>query len=208
MSALDPYTCVIIQPFVVKAGKAKEIKDYLCGDFNVKCSFYIFITICFTRKFFWKILQEITVDITEAQVRQLYRIQWEVPDLEAELMEFGFGMGIGDISSSASIAASIAPISNKTDEALKKKSERIKSTKPKRIMKAVPLPEGLIGECQMVLLEQESIRELAAKKQKPFDTLLQTADDWIRMRVGPLKFSDAVELVPYWYTCLLVFITS
>jgi hypothetical protein len=35
MKELNPYTVAIIQPFVVESGCAKEIKDYLMGDFKV-----------------------------------------------------------------------------------------------------------------------------------------------------------------------------
>jgi len=32
---LVPFTCALIQPFVVEAGLADEIRDYLAGDFKV-----------------------------------------------------------------------------------------------------------------------------------------------------------------------------
>lgn len=130
--------------------------------------------------------------MTEDFARKLYKIPYAVPD---PVQDFSFDMPDIDQDDDA---ATQATGEGEDDDAPKVKVQA--NRKPKKKMLDVPVPEGLIGEAVFLLLEHEEIKALAMKKQKPYNTLLTTADDWLRMRVGPVKYDDAVEYAPYWYS--------
>jgi len=67
---------------------------------------------------------------------------------------------------------------------------------PKKvIMIPVPLPDELVGDTLLFLLESMEIKKLMKEEnaEKPF---LHTADDYIRMKVGPEGFQDARDTAP------------
>lgn len=76
------------------------------------------------------------------------------------------------------------------------KSERSPSPAPPPAptvrMLDVNLPDGLVGDTLVMLLESLAIR----KKLDDGESLSETADDYIQRRVGPLDLKDALENVP------------
>jgi hypothetical protein len=69
--------------------------------------------------------------------------------------------------------------------------------KPKKPKTApIPIPDGILGETVLLLLECEEIKELADKGLTPTSRVLKTADDFLRVKVGPIKYADAVAHAP------------
>lgn len=62
----------------------------------------------------------------------------------------------------------------------------------------VVLPHGVIGETTFLLLESTEIKNILESGGKPSGAL-QTADDWLRLKVGPRIFEQAVEHSPNSY---------
>lgn len=67
---------------------------------------------------------------------------------------------------------------------------------------AVVLPHGVIGETTFLLLESTEIKNILESGGKPSGAL-QTADDWLRLKVGPRIFEQAVEHSPNSYVFTL-----
>lgn len=59
----------------------------------------------------------------------------------------------------------------------------------------VVLPVGVLGETTFLLLECTEIKNIIESGAKPSGAL-QTADDWLRLKVGPRIYEQAVEHSP------------
>lgn len=114
--------------------------------------------------------------MTEEWARKLYKIPFEVEDPNQEnlelppLIEDKGGMDEDDNSSRASTASMYRESSvgmDGDDSGSKTPKASVKDFTPKKRMKAVPIPEGLVGEIVIVLLEHEEVKEYALKKMKP-----------------------------------------
>lgn len=76
-------------------------------------------------------------------------------------------------------------------------SAKAPKKKRKKLLE-VKLPEGLMGDTLILLLESLEIRKMMNAGKKPdVESLLQTADDYIQLKVGPVDYKDAQEHAPY-----------
>lgn len=62
-------------------------------------------------------------------------------------------------------------------------------------MVPVVLPNGVLGDTTFLLLESTEIKKLLESGGKPTGAM-QTADDWLRMKVGPRTYEQALEHSP------------
>ncbi len=136
--------------------------------------------------------------MTEEMVRKLYGIPYKILDPNPDPIIALPPIEDDDASKADDDAASsMGGEETEDDKPKKQKSKKAKPIKQKKKTIDVPIPEGLVGDVVALLLEHEEIKELAKKRQKPFNTLLQSADDWVRLKVGPVKYTDALEVAPY-----------
>jgi hypothetical protein len=186
MDAMEPYTVLVIQNFLLETGAVTEIRDYLLGEFRIE--------------------QERYVNLNEDGVRQLFRIPYEIPD-PAEPEDFGYTEPEEGTEQSAT------DVSVRDEEESQPKSgrtsvdsaegeepvivEKAPKTKKKKMI-PIKLPDGLLGDTLIMLLESLEIRKMIAAGKKPdVESLLQTADDYIQLKVGPVDYKDALEHSPY-----------
>jgi len=129
-----------------------------------------------------QIVQEVNITMTEELARQVYRIPYEIPIPidESEEEEFSMTPPANDDDGDADDSAS-------TKAERKPKKPKKKTTQP------VPLPEGILGDTIALLLMNEEINELNEKGLPAPSDLLASADDIIRVKVGPVKYTDAVK---------------
>ncbi|CAG7818128.1 unnamed protein product [Allacma fusca] len=187
MDAMEPYTVLVIQNFLLETGAVTEIRDYLLGEFRIE--------------------QERYVNLNEEGVRQLFRIPYEIPD-PAEPEDFGYT----DPEEATEQSATDISVSRDEEEAQPKSGRNsLDSTegdepvlvvrtpkKKKKKMLTIRLPEGLLGDTLIMLLESLEIRKMIVAGKKPdVESLLQTADDYIQLKVGPVDYKDALEHSPY-----------
>jgi len=64
-----------------------------------------------------------------------------------------------------------------------------------RIPQDITLPKDVIGKTTFILLESTEIKKILEGGSKPSGAL-QTADDWLRLKVGPRVFEQALEHSP------------
>ena len=144
------------------------------------------------------------VSLDEPAVRSLFRIPYKIPDPNV-LEDFGYqeseaeeeedpdkepGMAGGEDQVPPPIDPdeAPAPLPSSPSADLRKKKQK---------MIDVKLPEGLVGDTLFMLLESLDIRKIMKSGIKPpRDSPLQTGDDYLLIRVGPVQLKDALEHAP------------
>ncbi|ODM97103.1 Thioredoxin domain-containing protein 6 [Orchesella cincta] len=166
-TVMSAYTVAIIQPYLQE--KTQEIKDFLAGDFNI--------------------LGVQSIDMDDDSVRQLYRIPYEY---EAPQTDFGYNASQANMPMDAGAGEG----EEEGAEDAMDQSANKKPSVPKKKMIPVEIPEGVIGPTTFILLESAEIKKIVEGGGKASGAL-KTADDWLMLKVGPLKLETALEHSPY-----------
>lgn len=231
MGALEKYTVIAIQGFLLETGAVTEIKDHLKENFTVcsiffneKSNFYLYIQNKSRKYLNNQIIQERYIYLQEEGVRYLFGIPYEVPEPIEEVEEphQEEGENSGEESHNEGIHENELKIHDHPERPESRASEHhstkgeethtetgddenpedpdhskeIEIEEPKVVtMIPVPLPDELVGDTLLFLLESIEMKKLMEQEnvEKP---LLESADDYIRLKVGPEDYQDALDNFP------------
>ncbi|XP_035712647.1 thioredoxin domain-containing protein 3 homolog isoform X3 [Folsomia candida] len=200
MSMLESCGVLAIQRFLLETGAVTEIKDHLRGDFTVIKERYITLDEDGVRRLFGipshydELIEE---EETLAQEEDGNDLMNYDPNSEVHHVENGGDTDVaGGISSKAdSEAGGESTTDVKGPEGEGEEEEPVMRVKVPQYRKVpIPLPDELVGDMLLFLLE--SVQVVRQKEQDKDVTLAMTADDYLRSRVGPPNYQDAVDSEP------------
>jgi len=128
------------------------------------------------------------VRLNEKQVRELFRIPYEIPDPNQPtqaLMNF-------------TAPPPPPPANDDSSTSVAQSPDAGPPPPPTLKTIAVHIPPEILGDTHFMLLEVVDLRKMMTQGKRPAPTSpLQTADDYLQVKVGPILYQDAVEHAPF-----------
>jgi len=225
--ALQRYSIIALQNFILETGAVTEIKDFLREDFRIVQERYIVLEEDGVRKLFG-IPHHLEIPVVEEEEVKKDEEEGVVTEGDANTDEVGQNETSQlqkppgeDFPSRPSSRADrpkdeISEGDNNNNEDQQQGSEELDGDgnlpdgpkAPKVVVIPVPLPDELVGDTLLFLLESRELQKLLEEQKtqeapseesqetKNQQKLPMTADDFLRKRVGPVDFKEAKESFP------------